>query len=859
MDNKTWGPYLSDRQWGTVREDYSPGGDAWQYTTHDMARSKAWRWGEEGIGGISDDKQYLCFAPAFWNGADSIIKERYFGLTNSEGNHGEDVKELYYFLDSTPDHSYMKMLYKYPQRAFPYADILSVNGNRGKLDAEYEILDTGVFDNNQYFDIFIEYAKASDGDILINITAYNRYSESATLYFLPTIWFRNRWAFHPEIPKPTMQLNNGVVEINQTELGEYYLYLDYNGADWLFTENETNYHRLYNGDKSQNGSKCSINDALIYGDETINGKIAGTKAAAVIQKEIDGNGSISIRLRLTNKENAAPFSDFDAIFKNKMAEADKFYAALQTNLKTDEHKNIQRQAYAGMLWSKQYFRYDVHLWLTGDTGQPPPPKQRLHGRNSDWQHVKAGDIISMPDTWEYPWFAAWDLAFHSIVFARIDADFAKKQIALLLTDKYQHPNGQIPAYEWNFSDVNPPVLAMAAWKIYDIDRNAQNNSGDINFLESIFQSLSANYQWWVNQKDSDGNDIFGGGFLGLDNIGLFNRSETLPDGSKLDQADGTAWVAMFALNMMRIAVELSMTKPTYIDAAVRYFESFLNIANAASKIESNMAGGGLWCSTDEFFYDVLKSSNGESVALKIRTLVGLVPLFAVEVLDDGELNKIPEFKTRISDFLAKNPELAALISYWHNVSETDKRLLSMLRGHRTKALLKYTLDSSEFLSDYGIRSVSKKYESSPFEITIDGAHFSLKYCPAESDSGMFGGNSNWRGPIWFPMNYLIIKSLVRFHNYYGDDFKVEYPTGSNTFLSLKEIASALAQRLIGIFEQKNNPVPAVHGLQTDFYKKVDNKNLYLFYEYFHGDSGRGCGANHQTGWTGLIAELFYYL
>ncbi len=854
MDSKTWGPYLSDRQWGTIREDYSSDGEAWRYTTHDMARSKAWRWGEEGIGGISDDRQYLCFAPAFWNGVDSIIKERYFGLTNSEGNHGEDVKELYYFLDNTPDHSYMKMLYKYPQNAFPYEELLRVNGERNRLEGEYEILDTGVFNNNAYFDIFIEYSKADDGDILINITAFNRYTESATLYFLPTIWFRNRWTFHPEIPKPTLSLNNGVLNLNQVDLGNYYLHLDYNGADWLLTENETNFHRLYNGDKSHNGTKCSINDAIVNGDETIKNKMSGTKAAAVIQKEIDGNSSISIRLRLTNKQNSTPFKDFDAIFVEKINEANNFYAKLQTNLKTEEHKNIQRQAYSGMLWSKQYFRYDVHLWLTGDVNQPPPPKERWHGRNSDWQHVKASDIISMPDTWEYPWFAAWDLAFHSIVFARIDPDFAKHQIELLLSDRYQHPNGQVPAYEWNFSDVNPPVLAMAAWKIYDIDRVAQNNKGDLDFLELIYQSLSANYEWWVNQKDSDGNDIFGGGFLGLDNIGVFNRSEALPDGSNLEQADATAWVAMFSLNMMRIAVELSMSKPNYIDSAVRFFEQFLQIANAASKIN-----GGLWNEEDGFFYDVLRCENGTSQALKIRTLVGLVPLFAVEVLDDNELDKIPEFKTRISDFLAKNPDLASLISYWHNVSDNDKRLLSMLRGHRTKSILKYALDTTEFLSDYGIRSVSKKYEENPYQISIDGMNLSLKYCPAESDSGMFGGNSNWRGPIWFPMNYLIIKSLIRFHNYYGDDFKVEYPTGSNNFLSLKEIASSLATRLIGIFEKKNNNVPAVHLNQAAFYDSEHFKDYYLYYEYFHADSGRGCGANHQTGWTGLIAELFYMI
>ena len=859
MNNKTWGPYLSDRQWGTVREDYSAGGDAWEFTTHDMARSKAWRWGEEGIGGISDDFQYLCFAPAFWNGADSIIKERYFGLTNAEGNHGEDVKELYYFLDNTPDHSYMKMLYKYPQNAFPYQELLRVNAERNRLEAEYEILDTGIFDDNAYFDIFIEYAKADDGDILINITAFNRYSESATLYIMPTIWFRNRWAFHPEIPKPNLNLNNGVLELFQQDLGNYFLHLDYNDANWLFTENETNYHRLHGGEKSQNGTKCGINDFVVNGDESIKFKNSGTKAAAVIQKEIDGHGSVSIRLRLTNKQNDAPFSDYDTIFKQKITAANNFYENIQVSLRNEEHKNIQRQAYAGMLWSKQFFRYDVHLWLTGDENQPPPPPQRWNGRNSDWQHVKACDIISMPDTWEYPWFAAWDLAFHAIVFARIDADFAKKQIQLLLSDRYQHPNGQIPAYEWNFSDVNPPVLAMAAWKIYDIDRQMRETSGDIIFLENIFQSLSANYQWWINQKDSDGNDIFGGGFLGLDNIGLFNRSEMLPDGSKLEQADGTAWVAMFSLNMMRIAVELSLTEPKYIDAAVRFFEQFMLITNAASKIGSDMKGGGLWSEEDGFFYDTLRSADGKSQSLKIRTLVGLVPLFAVEVLDDTELDKIPEFKSRISNFLTQNPELAALISYWHNVSSTDMRLLSMLRGHRTKALLKYTLDANEFLSDYGVRSVSKKYEAQPYEINIGGMNLSLKYCAAESDSGMFGGNSNWRGPIWFPMNYLIIKSLLRFHNYYGDDFKVEYPTGSKNFSTLKEIAVSLSQRLISIFEKKNGDVAAVNANEARYYSDENFKDYYQFYEYFHGDSGRGCGASHQTGWTGLIAELFYVI
>ena len=875
MANNKWGSYLSDRQWGTVREDYSKGGDAWQYTTHDMARSKAWRWGEEGIGGLSDDKQYLCLAPAFWNGCDPIIKERYFGLTNEEGNHGEDVKELYYFLDNTPDHSYMKMLYKYPQAAFPYQQLVEENKNRGRLEREFELLDTDIFKDNQYFDIFIEYAKAADEDILIKITVHNRANKTAYLATMPTIWFRNLWT--PKIlrgSRPTLFLENNCLNIHHEDLGKYFLFA--NGTpEWLFCENETNNKRLYGSDANDSASsKDGINDFIISKNRSfLNPNNNGTKAAAYFTDNIPANGSATYRLRLmhqdifsskkmaTQKANLGePFADFDVLFKQKKREADDFYNKIQKDIADKEAQNIQRQAFAGMLWSKQLYFYDVNEWLDGDVGQPAPPNQRKDARNSDWRHFSSSAIISMPDNWEYPWFAAWDLAFHTIVLARIDAAFAKQQLLLLVGDNFQHPNGQLPAYEWNFGDVNPPVHAFAAWKVFETDKILRGDTGDSVFLETIFQRLLINFQWWVNQKDADGNDIFGGGFLGLDNIGVFNRSDVLPNGETLEQADATAWMAMFALNMMKIALELAKENvvtesksKNYQDLAVRFFEQFLYIAHAATGIGGEKD---LWDENDAFFYDVIRTKDGKTMPLRVRTMVGLIPLFAVETLNDNDLDAVPNFKSRIEAFLTDNPHLANLTSRWHD-QHGSTRLLSLLRGHRTKCLLQRMLDEGEFLSDFGVRSVSKVYQNEPFSMDINGQAVQLQYTPAESDSGMFGGNSNWRGPIWMPVNYLLIESLLKFHVYYGDDFRVECPVGSGKFLSLREVASLLASRLSRLFTPNTEGVRAVHLLHSEYKTDEYFKDLVLFYEYFDGDTGRGVGASHQTGWTGLIAELLF--
>ena len=870
MNDNKWGSYLTDRQWGTVREDYSAKGDAWAYTTHDSARSKAWRWGEEGIGGISDEQQYLCIAPAFWNGHDPIIKERFFGLTNEEGNHGEDVKELYYFLDNMPDHSYMKMLYKYPQAAFPYQQLIDESKNRGRLDGEFELLDTGIFNENRYFDLEIEYAKAENEDILIKITAHNRAKEAAYLAVMPTVWFRNLWT--PKIlrgSRPTLFLETDCLNISHDELGKYCLFADGN-PEWLFCENETNNKRLYNSENNASAScKDGINDFIITKNRSfLNNAANGTKAAAYFAQDIAAQSSVTYRLRLVrqdlvskllnNENKPQPFVDFDAIFKQKQAEADDFYAKIQQDITHKEAQKIQRQAFAGMLWCKQLYFYDVPKWLHGDEGLPKPSPGRGDIRNGDWSHFSASAILSMPDSWEYPWFAAWDLAFHAIVLAKIDADFAKNQLLLLVGDNFQHPNGELPAYEWNFSDVNPPVHAFAAWKVFETDKILRGDAGDSAFLETIFQRLLINFQWWVNQKDSDGNDIFSGGFLGLDNIGVFNRSENLPNGAVLEQADATAWVAMFALNMMKIALELAKkSTPTvaasrnFEDLAVRFFEQFLYIAHAAKGIGGDQD---LWNDEDSFFYDVIRSPNGQSMPLRVRTMVGLIPLFAVETLNDTDLIEVPGFKTRVENFLLEHPDLANQVSHWQD-KHGNARLLSLLRGHRTKCLLQRMLDEGEFLSSFGVRSVSKVYEKEPFSMNINGQEVSLRYTPAESDSGMFGGNSNWRGPIWLPVNYLIIESLLKFHAYYGDDFRVECPVGSGTYLSLKEVAQFLSNRLSAIFTPNTEGVRPVHLHHSVYASEEHFKDLILFYEYFDGDSGRGVGASHQTGWTGLIAVL----
>ncbi|TAE50544.1 MAG: glucosidase [Bacteroidetes bacterium] len=847
---RNWGPYLSDRQWGTVREDYSADGNAWAYAPHDHARSKAWRWGEEGIGGISDEGQRLCFAPAFWNGKDPILKERIFGLAGPEGNHGEDVKEYYYYLDNTPSHAWMQMLYKYPQAPFPYEQLVRESRKRSKLDPEYELIDTGVFEEGRYFDIFIEYAKADAGDILIRIRIENRGADAAKLWVLPTLWFRNTWSWGTDSYKPEISQTPEGISLVHRELPEMFLYADGN-PEWAFCENETNTLRLY-GQPMSGSAKDGINNWLIGGENSLNPEARGTKASAVYPLTIAGNGSATLRLRLCEGALQAPFGNFDAVMARRKQEADDFYARIQTHVSGTDERMVHRQALAGMLWSKQYYFYDISQWLSGDPAFPPPPASRKQGRNHGWQHLNNADIISMPDKWEYPWYAAWDLAFHCLPLALVDAHFAKQQLLLLTREWYMHPNGQLPAYEWNFSDVNPPVHAWAAWKVYWIDKR-RNGKGDRAFLEEIFQKMLLNFTWWVNRKDHEGNNVFEGGFLGLDNIGVFDRSSPLPTGGRLEQADATSWMAMYSLNMMRTALELAMENPVYQSLATKFFEHFLYIA--ASMANVGGAGISLWDPQDKFFYDVLNLPDNQKIPLRIQSLVGLIPLFAVEVLDDEILKANPEFTRRMEWFLSYRPDLASLVSRWKEMGKHDTHLLSLLRGHRMKALLSRMLDESSFLSEFGIRSLSKVHEKKPYAFYVGDTPFRVAYRPAESDSHMFGGNSNWRGPIWFPVNYLLIGSLRRFYRYYGDDFLVEYPTGSGRSYTLAEIADELSRRLTRIFLRDDKGQRPVYGEHPVFQQDPWFRDYLLFYEYFHGDNGRGAGASHQTGWTGLVANL----
>ena len=851
---KKWGPYLTERQWGTVREDYSPFGTAWEYVSHDMARSKAYRWGEEGIAGISDDQQLLCFSLALWNRRDQILKERLFGLTGNEGNHGEDVKEYYYYLDSTPTHSYMKMLYKYPHGEFPYAQLVEENRRRGKGDPEFELIDTGIFNEDKYFDVFVEYAKAAPEDLLICITVYNRGPEDAILHLLPQLWFRNTWSWGLDGHKPNLAVSQkGVIEVNQADLGKLWLFCE-GIPEFLFCDNETNFRRLYGLTEIQGYFKDGINDYVVKGvKEAVNPAQTGTKAAANYKVTIPAGKSKQIRLRLSNQSLTKPFDEFNKIFEQRIAEANEFYAELQSQIKDEDAKNVQRQAFAGMLWTKQFYYYDVPQWLQGDPGQAPPPQGRLHGRNHEWIHLNNADIISMPDKWEYPWYAAWDLAFHCIPLAMIDPEFAKDQLVLLTREWYMHPNGQLPAYEWAFGDVNPPVHAWATWRVYKIDRKMNQGKGDIAFLERVFHKLLLNFTWWVNRKDDDGNNLFQGGFLGLDNIGVFDRSAELPTGGHLEQTDGTSWMAMYSLNLMRIALELALHNPVYQDLATKFLEHFLYIAGALANIGDE--GINLWDEEDEFFYDVLHCPGGEHKTLKVRSMVGLIPLFAVETLEPGLLDKLPEFKERLEWFLNYRPDLASLVSRWYEPGLGDRRLLSLLRGHRMKRLLKRMLDETEFLSEYGVRALSRYHQDHPYVFYTSGNAFTVTYQPAESDSGLFGGNSNWRGPIWFPVNYLIIESLQKFHHYYGDDFKIEYPTGSRNLVTINDVAEELSRRLCRIFLRDETGRRSVFGDNEKFQTDPHFRDYILFYEYFHGDSGRGVGASHQTGWTGVVAKL----
>ncbi len=844
-----WGPYLSERQWGTVREDYSKDGDAWNYFPHDHARSRVYRWGEDGLGGISDINQQLCFAIALWNGKDPILKERLFGLGNHEGNHGEDVKELYYYLDNLPSHYYMKYLYKYPQNAYPYLDLLNANEERNKEETEYEILDTGIFNYDKYFDVFIEYAKNNSEDIFIKIEVVNRGNEKAPITILPTLWFYNNWQYAGEKNKPSISfLNDQSVKTNHQSLGNYYLYFQQTN-DVLFTENETNFQKLYNRPNPSEFVKDAFHEAIINGTgfQKLKDKKEGTKCSLIYHLEIEPKQSQSIFLRLSNKKTDDFFpKDFEEIFNKRKKEADDFYDAIHPAICTEDQKNIQRQAFAGLLWNKQYYHYDVERWLNTSDGITPVSEERKNGRNHRWKYLKNQDILSMPDNWEYPWYASWDTAFHCISLAVIDPLFAKHQLTLLMREWYMDPQGQLPAYEWDFNDVNPPVHAFAALQVYKTEQRLYGKS-DIVFLKSIFQKLIINFTWWINRKDADGNSIFEGGFLGLDNIGLFNRSIVLEGNMLLEQADGTSWMGMYALDMMNIALEIAINDISFEDTATKFYEHFVIIAEALNEL-------GLWNEEDKFFYDVLSLNNSDAFPLKIRSVVGLVPLFAVTVIEKEVFDNLPDFTKRMHWFQHYR-ETNNLYLPSQEKDNSECTLLSLVNKERLGFLFEKILDESEFLSEGGIRALSKFYQKNPYTLNYGGSSYSIQYDPGDSTSGMFGGNSNWRGPVWMPVNYLFINAIKTFGYYYEDDIKVECPKGSGNFLTLTEVAKELTQRLLHIFEINGQDERLCFGLYNWFYKKEENRNLLLFNEYFHGDTLRGLGASHQTGWTGLIANL----
>ena len=855
---KRWGPYLSERQWGTVREDYSANGTAWDYLPHDHARSRAYRWGEDGIGGISDRHQHICFALALWNGNDPILKERLFGLTGNEGNHGEDVKEYYYYLDSTPTHSYMKFLYKYPPREFPYGKLLEENRRRNKHDPEFELIDTGIFHDNRYFDVFIEYAKAGPDDILIRIDAINRGPDAAELHLLPSVWFRNTWSWGLDERKPKLRRDPSA-EVAAIRLDHYYygsrwLYCE-NNPRLLFTENETNNRRLFDADNASPYVKDAFNDLLVTGNQAvINPAEHGTKAAAHYLSTVQPGESMTVRLRLSA---AAPSGaqilngTFDRQIAQRRAEADEFYQTIiSENLATDRQK-VMRQSLAGLLWSKQVYNYDLNRWLKGDPASTEPPKQRLNGRNHEWRHLYNSDVISMPDKWEYPWYAAWDLAFHCIALALVDAEFAKEQLLLMTREWYMHPNGQLPAYEWAFGDVNPPVHAWAAWRVYKVEMKRQGD-GDRNFLERIFHKLLLNFTWWVNRKDTEGRNVFQGGFLGLDNIGVFDRSAPLPTGGHIEQSDATSWMGMYCLNMLAIALELAKENSAYEDVASKFFEHFVYICEAINNLGGQKIE--LWDREDGFYYDVLHYDNGKSMRLKVRSMVGLIPLFAVETLDPNVVEKLPGFKRRMQWFMENRPGLSEHIET-EATDDGPRRFLSLVNRHRLKRVLGYMLDEKEFLSPFGIRALSRYHSDHPYRLPVNGTEYRVDYEPAESSTGLFGGNSNWRGPIWLPVNYLLIESLQKFHFFLGDNYKVECPTGSGRLANLWDVAGQISQRLTRIFLRDDAGRRPVFGGTEKFQSDDHWRDLIPFHEYFHGDNGAGIGASHQTGWTALIAKL----
>ena len=848
---KRWGPYLSERAWGTVREDYSPYGTAWDDFPHDHARSRAYRWNEDGLLGISDRHQRICFALALWNGRDPILKERLFGLTGNEGNHGEDVKEYYFYLDSTPTHSYLKGLYKYPQAAFPYQQLVEENRRRGRHEREFELADTGVFADRRYFDVEVEYAKADCEDVLVRVTVANRGPADATIDVLPTIWFRNTWSWGGEAVRPSLAaIDDAVVEVREPKYGLRWLRCD-GAPQLLFCENETNTARLF-GVAGPAYPKDAINDFIVHGrTDAVNPQGVGTKAAARYRLTIPAGSASTIRLRLSDSEMSG-FADFDSVFAARMREADEFYATVIPATLSRDEQSVMRQSLAGVLWSKQYYHYVVRDWLTGDPAQPAPPLERERGRNREWKHLYNADVISMPDKWEYPWYAAWDLAFHCLPLALVDSQFAKEQLVLMLREWYMHPNGQLPAYEWAFGDVNPPVHAWAAWRVYKIEKK-RSGVGDRAFLEKVFQKLLLNFTWWVNRKDTEGNNVFQGGFLGLDNIGVFDRSAALPTGGHLEQSDGTSWMAMYCLNMLAIAMELAGENPAYEDVASKFWEHFLYIANAMS----NRGGDGvdLWDEEDGFFYDVLHLPSGDHVPLKVRSMVGLIPLFAVETLEPEVLDRLPGFQRRLEWFIDNRRDLTQRVACMRAAGRGERRLLSVVDRDRLTRILQVTLDESEFLSPHGIRALSRRHLEKPYVLQVNGHEHRVTYEPGESTTGLFGGNSNWRGPVWFPLNFLLVEALQKFHHYYGDDLKVECPRGSGRMMNLSEAAAEISRRLTSIFLLDDEGTRPVFGRRSMFHRDPLWRDLVPFHEYFHGDTGEGIGASHQTGWTALVAKL----
>jgi hypothetical protein len=858
---KKWGPYLSERQWGTVREDYSENGDAWNYFTHDMARSRAYRWGEEGIAGISDDNQRLCFALAFWNGKDPIIKERLFGLTNSESNHGEDVKEYYFYLDSTPTHSYMKYLYKYPQAAYPYEDLVKTNRSRSRLEFEYELLDTKIFDQDKYFDIFVEYAKGSPDDILVKITVFNRGPEPSEIHVLPTLWFRNVWSWGGDVEKPELQKAKGSLswvslKTDHPEVGGYSLFCD-GKPTLLFTDNDTNSERIFGTPNPSPFVKDGINNYIVHGNgEAVNPNNIGTKAAADYSITIEPLKSAEIRLRLTKDQadGSEPFGDqFEILFAARKHEADDFYAGVTSAKFSADEANVFRQAIAGMMWSKQYYLYDIDKWLDERGYDPSKPSDKPSPRNGEWQHMYNGDIISMPDKWEYPWYASWDLAFHVLALTLVDPDFGKQQLRLMLQGHYMHPNGQVPAYEWNFSDVNPPVMAWSTIFTYRLEK-LTSGIEDTEWLSGNFMKLLLNFTWWVNRKDRSGKNVFEGGFLGLDNIGVFDRSAPLPTGGYLEQADGTAWMALFSQNMLEIAAELALKDKAYVDMALKFSEHFLWIASSMIRLGDNT---GMWDDEDGFFYDVLRLPDGSAQRLKVRSMVGLLPLCAATMFDGVLLKKYPEIGLKLRQFLKTRQDVFAAIHDPIKDGVAGRKLASILDETRLRRVLKIMLDENEFLGPHGIRALSRYHADHPYHVDVNGQDYDVAYLPGESDSGMFGGNSNWRGPVWMPVNALIIRALLQYFSYYGDNFKIECPTGSGNMMNLYHVAEEISKRLAGIFLKNEKGERPVYGGTRKFQDDPHWKDNILFYEYFHGDNGAGIGASHQTGWTGVIARSMH--